>query len=308
LKHFILSYFILSFAVGFLALSITIFLYFRYRYKIIQYYLYFLLALTYSFILNSYNFYRQVFIQSDSLIYSLVYLNLRVLGFAAIIYMIPLFFLRFLEKPFRVVEKAFFLLVSGSALIAIAGVFFIGKDTAQRIALSLYGMKIYSGLRILTIIYILILAVFYRKKEKTYEVKLFIRALMITTAVLLPLNIIDLLASPLGFIYASKQVNVSNLALFYLVWNIVTLGFAAWYFSHRIDKVKANDLIDIVARNFSITEREKEIILMISQGNSNKDIKDKLFISLPTVKTHIRNIYQKTGVKNRVELINLLRK
>lgn len=41
---------------------------------------------------------------------------------------------------------------------------------------------------------------------------------------------------------------------------------------------------------------------------SNQEIDDKLFISLPTVKTHIRNIYQKTNVRNKVGLLNLLKK
>lgn len=56
---------------------------------------------------------------------------------------------------------------------------------------------------------------------------------------------------------------------------------------------------------FGISPREREIILLVCQGKSNKEIVDALFISLPTVKDHISNIYRKTGVANRVQLAAL---
>jgi DNA-binding CsgD family transcriptional regulator len=59
---------------------------------------------------------------------------------------------------------------------------------------------------------------------------------------------------------------------------------------------------------YRITEREKDIILIVSKGFSNKELCDKLFISMASVKTHIRNIYEKTGARNRVELLNLFKK
>lgn len=56
---------------------------------------------------------------------------------------------------------------------------------------------------------------------------------------------------------------------------------------------------------FSLTKREREIAELILQGNSNPDIAKTLYISENTVKRHVNNIYQKTGVKNRYELIAL---
>ena len=54
---------------------------------------------------------------------------------------------------------------------------------------------------------------------------------------------------------------------------------------------------------YGITEREWELILKVMQGKSNADIARELFISLPTVKTHLHNIYQKLGVDSRYELL-----
>ena len=45
-----------------------------------------------------------------------------------------------------------------------------------------------------------------------------------------------------------------------------------------------------------LTEKEKEILELLSQGFTNKEISTKLFIQLSTVKTHIHNIYDKYGI------------
>ncbi len=60
-------------------------------------------------------------------------------------------------------------------------------------------------------------------------------------------------------------------------------------------------------RKFKISKREREVIDLICEGKTNKEIEDRLFISIQTVKDHIYRIYQKTGVRNRVELSNLFR-
>ena len=58
---------------------------------------------------------------------------------------------------------------------------------------------------------------------------------------------------------------------------------------------------------YSLTEREIEIIKLLIEGKSSKDIAEILFISKDTVDTHRRNIIEKTGVKSTSELIGLLR-
>jgi DNA-binding NarL/FixJ family response regulator len=57
---------------------------------------------------------------------------------------------------------------------------------------------------------------------------------------------------------------------------------------------------------FKISKREVEVIQQLCEGKTNKEISDALFISLQTVKDHVYRIYQKTDVKNRVQLINLI--
>lgn len=58
-------------------------------------------------------------------------------------------------------------------------------------------------------------------------------------------------------------------------------------------------------QKYEITNRELEIIQLISKGLTNKEIAEKLFISIDTVKDHNYNIFRKTGTKNRTQLANL---
>lgn len=50
-----------------------------------------------------------------------------------------------------------------------------------------------------------------------------------------------------------------------------------------------------------LTEREREILKCITDGKSNKEISDSIFVSVETVKSHVKNLYKKLNVKNRVE-------
>lgn len=61
-------------------------------------------------------------------------------------------------------------------------------------------------------------------------------------------------------------------------------------------------------KDFNLTEREREVIIMIKDGFNNKQIANALFISEGTVKNYVSTIYEKAGVRNRIELINLLKK
>jgi two-component system nitrate/nitrite response regulator NarL len=51
-----------------------------------------------------------------------------------------------------------------------------------------------------------------------------------------------------------------------------------------------------------MTDREKEIFNLLIARQTNKEIASGLYISESTVKSHVRNILQKIGVKNRIEL------
>ena len=52
-----------------------------------------------------------------------------------------------------------------------------------------------------------------------------------------------------------------------------------------------------------LTRREQAVLALISDGLTNKEIADRLFISPNTLKVHIRNLYGKMGVENRTQVL-----
>jgi DNA-binding CsgD family transcriptional regulator len=95
---------------------------------------------------------------------------------------------------------------------------------------------------------------------------------------------------------------------------ILPMIFCALAVSKLTDDVKRLSLGNEVNKStlteklnhYSLTPREQEVVSLLIAGYSYKKIGEDLFISMPTVKTHVSNIYKKTKSKNKVELINLL--
>ena len=51
----------------------------------------------------------------------------------------------------------------------------------------------------------------------------------------------------------------------------------------------------------SLSEREREVLRLLAQGRSNAEIGQALFLGENTVKSHVTHLFDKLGVRNRVE-------
>lgn len=71
---------------------------------------------------------------------------------------------------------------------------------------------------------------------------------------------------------------------------------------HPIATVQPDEGVNHLGQGI-LTEREAKVLHLISNGLSNKDIADKLDISAETVKYHIKNLYRKFQVNNRVQVV-----
>jgi len=100
--------------------------------------------------------------------------------------------------------------------------------------------------------------------------------------------------------------------LVFLSWHLIPILFLNIY----LDKYQEpeNTLPDdfetrllAFAEEHEISKRECEVVRLICRGLSNQEISDTLFISLQTVKDHTHRIFVKTGVRNRVQLSNMIR-
>jgi DNA-binding CsgD family transcriptional regulator len=82
-----------------------------------------------------------------------------------------------------------------------------------------------------------------------------------------------------------------NLELFGFIIGILFLGIGV-FLGRRLIRGERSP-IDINHKKIGLSEREKEVLLLIAEGLSNQEIADRLSISLSTAKTHISRIYSK---------------
>ena len=86
------------------------------------------------------------------------------------------------------------------------------------------------------------------------------------------------------------------------------------YFSSQVQQVIFKKYSKNVASkkqkepDIKLTNRELEIVKLISEGLTSQEIANKLFISPRTVETHRANLMKKTGVKNSIELVKKVEK
>ncbi len=89
---------------------------------------------------------------------------------------------------------------------------------------------------------------------------------------------------------------------YYITGIAIAALLAGIIISRRYFKEQVNPSI-CVSPVDGLTAKELDILQLIWQGKSNKEIAAGNFIEISTVKTHINNIYNKLGVKSRKEAI-----
>ncbi|OHD13973.1 MAG: hypothetical protein A2086_10575 [Spirochaetes bacterium GWD1_27_9] len=157
------------------------------------------------------------------------------------------------------------------------------------------------------IIYTIVIILLNYKKIPNIGEKKLLRNLIIICLIFLP-----------GIIFDSVVNSWKSLIFVPLMYCVLSFIFVAYISKFYLKNYsnKDQDLRDVslkenpntldnlneVLKKYDISEREKDIILLIIKGYSNKDIGEKLFISPSTVKAHIYNIFRKIDVKNRHEL------
>jgi DNA-binding CsgD family transcriptional regulator len=126
-----------------------------------------------------------------------------------------------------------------------------------------------------------------------------VRGITLLNVFFFPGVIVDL------FLYKRFQVFAFSPSFYCVFCILFTRYIVRQYFAQLGSLSSALDeaVIDRVLGHAGISSREKEIILLVAKGLGNREISDRLFISLNTVKTHNRNIFQKLGVKSRFELL-----
>jgi len=171
---------------------------------------------------------------------------------------------------------------------------------SQKVSIIIVGLFL-----ILSIIYSMIFIFFTKpqiliqKREKTERI---IAAIVLFV---LAVTILFFLTYPIKDILTiAEQKGTYSLALICIILSLSKLPDDIKKLSrHEVQvEIHENKL-----QQFSISQREHEVILLLIKGKAYKEIASDLFISLSTVKSHVSNIYKKMDVRNRLELSNMIK-
>jgi len=205
------------------------------------------------------------------------------------------------EKPstrIRIIE----ILVGVAALIGMISSFRINWQEEQIYQLKNFGLVFSIVIFFSVIVYSLILKL-YHVKTINAERKQLLKNTSIINIIFIP-----------GFAVDFYLLQAGYYSLFIPSFYFFTSILFMHYFikKHYADLTTIRSISDPKAYNdyltgIGISTREKEIVVLIMKGYSNRKIANELFISLSTVKTHIRNIFKKLNIESRFEIITKLK-
>lgn len=88
--------------------------------------------------------------------------------------------------------------------------------------------------------------------------------------------------------------------------SFIGLGIYLGLKFRKVEVVEVGPIIEIdhqKIQSLGLTEREMEVLQLISDGCSNVEIGEKLFVSENTIKTHVSNLFVKLDVKRRTQAV-----
>jgi DNA-binding CsgD family transcriptional regulator len=207
----------------------------------------------------------------------------------------PLFVHRLLGIDITVKRKRFFIFTAAMYSIGAIAEIALQTHPASKVLKNGFCFPLLYGIYG----YCLYLSIFSLRKLGSPLVKNIVIALLCVSIVILPFSL---------YLYVTGNSYVSGFGegpLLFLLFFGVSIVFTLRYFNHPA-YVENQTPTQYFKERFDLTVREGEIITQAIKGNSNQQIADKLFISPRTVESHLYSIFQKVGVKNRVQLANLM--
>ena len=115
-----------------------------------------------------------------------------------------------------------------------------------------------------------------------------------------------LLFFPLDLIYFREQFFKRGYISYTFFAVLIYIFISRNYFKGNIEG-RHSGTGETFLKESGLSEREREIVRLIIEGKTNNDIGETLFISVNTVKTHIKRIYTKLGISNRMQLLHSIR-
>ncbi len=302
MEHFIIFYHGLALFIGVAAITISVLAHFKYRLLFLKGYIVFLTAMFVLVLEQSFTAYQQIN-QVDNALFNNIIKYFSWLSSILLTYITPFVFHKLVKKEAWIIRKKYFQAVTVFCIL-MAAIYLISKNHLA--------MTLANSLLFLSILYSILLVIKNTKHIKNQELSKILKGISVFCIILYPFMYLDTKTEQIFFLDKYFPYGLLSVPTFYLAWNIITLYLVTRYIQQKkllSDESKSQskqEQLEKLCSLYHITKREKEVIELIINGYTYNSISEALHISLSTVKTHIRNIYSKTEVKNKIELINLI--
>lgn len=298
LKYFVYFFNMLALCIGSANIGVTIIYRAKRNVRWVNYYLSFLIFLTLLMCLNFIRFFYSFVGPESYTLYNNVLTMFFLVNLSFLIYFIPYFTTWLIDHKWRQPYKTIFLILALLyLLISVYYTFFPDHNKAIDLAI----VAIFSG----TIGFGIAILLKNRGSITEPGLKNFTSVYIFLSILFCPIFILDAFFG--GFIqnWVGIPPGAISLPLYYFWFSLFMLIFMFDYFLNTTAKT-AGELKDEHFKTYKITDREKEIILLMEKGLTYKEIGEKLFISANTVNNHAAKIYSKIGAKNRIGLLKAL--
>jgi DNA-binding CsgD family transcriptional regulator len=308
--HIYLLFLVISYGTGLVSLVMSIIVYYR-KNELFKYYIPFFLAYTLIMFLNLVVSY---FLKTPGAApYPLIMATAFVVILLSIVLgtlLIPAWIHHLFSVPFRKVADLFFVILTAAAVAASVTGFFSDATVlaVDRGELSLSplirGAFAACGF---CVVYSLAIGILYFKNLQDPRYRRMIKTLMALVVLFVAVTALALALKRYEIYFREETLGYYFITPgFYLLWSATVIYYCSRYFLQvEHDGIIISPSPKFV-REYDITDREVEVLKLLAHGYSNGDISDELSISLATVKTHVHNIFSKTGAKNRTELLSII--
>lgn len=296
-RHFIIFSYIISFLSGMVTITLSYFLYLKNKSKLFRKFKDFFLIFLLTAIFNFLFFYNEFYILNDKLeiIFDILLgISLIFFSYFWIILLNEIIGIRFRSA----LNLTFLGVCIFLSIYLILLSIFINEDEAFDIPFMVF-IFCFLIYYLFYFIYNIIILFGKVKNITNIRIKIYILSLIILMLIYIISNFLDMYDS-----------SFSPIILIYFLYNIITCFFFYKHYLENYEPVVKKVIpssIDDIAIEYSLTDREKEILIYIYKGYSNREIAELLKISPNTVKKHNYRIYKKTGVTNRVELSYIIK-
>jgi DNA-binding CsgD family transcriptional regulator len=306
MKHIIILLYFISFTSGFSLVFLGFFIWLRNKQKTLKYFIFLTLSLTLILLEQTITAYETVnLIENKILDIFIRYISYFSCGL--MIYTLTKL-IRILTNVITT-KKGELLLILLSILPPITLI--LHYITNKQIIITAMSVLFYG-----VILYNIFILVGNLDKIHNFIIKSALKKFLVTSLLMLPILFLDTFVEKLPVIgeqfpygllsVLAFYITFSSISLYYIIKNYDTLHKKSDEIKEAYLKADLNDFSQKALNSHNITSREKEIISLLINGYSYKEISNELVISLPTVKTHVQNIYKKIGINNKIELINTI--